>query len=58
MILDSNIIIYSTIPANTNIREYLKKHENKLAVSEISKLEVLGYNKLTTDERTNFEHFF
>lgn len=58
MILDSNIIIYSVIPKNTHIREYLKKNENKLAVSAISKLEVLGYSKLTPDERNAFEHFF
>jgi len=58
MILDSNVIIYSAIKQNGHIREYLKKNENKLAVSAISKLEVLGYNKLTPDERIAFESFF
>ena len=54
----SPLVVWNSRSANTNIREYLKKHENKLAVSEISKLEVLGYYKLTADEKTNFEHFF
>ncbi|MFH1050604.1 MAG: type II toxin-antitoxin system VapC family toxin [bacterium] len=58
MILDSNIIIYSAVPENIHIREYLKKNEKELAVSAISKVEVLGYYKLTSDERNTYEHFF
>ena len=44
MLLDSNVIIYASNPKNIHLREYLSKYEKVLCVSEISKLEVLGYH--------------
>jgi toxin FitB len=58
MLLDSNIIIYSSIPEYSHLRKFLMENENNLVVSEISKLEVLGYNKLSNSERIAFEFFF
>lgn len=58
MILDSNIIIYYAVPKNIQIREYLAENKKNLVVSAISKVEVLGYNKLKPVEKTAFEHFF
>ncbi len=58
MILDSNIIIYSAIPENTKLREYLRSNESELTVSAISRLEVLGYQKLSISEKSIFENFF
>jgi len=58
MILDSNIIIYSTIPEYKELREFLKKNEYSLAVSAISKLEVLGYHKLKPNEKKALTKFF
>ncbi len=56
LILDSNIIIYSIDPEYQSLREYLLNVD--MHVSEISKLEVLGYSKLTTEENQKFEYFF
>ena len=58
MLLDSNIIIYSVMPENSKIREYLSINESGLYVSSVSKIEVLGYHKLTGEEKTLFENFF
>ena len=58
MILDSNIVIYAVQPNYEKLREFLRENEYDLAVSAITKLEVLGYNKLTEDEREIFERFF
>ena len=57
MILDSNII-YSVQPNYDKLRDYLREHEYELTVSMITKLEVLGYNKLTEIEKEMFERFF
>ncbi len=56
LILDSNIIIYSIDPKYQSLRDYLLNVD--MHVSEISKLEVLGYSKLTTEENQKFEYFF
>ncbi len=56
MILDSNIVIYAALPGYDKLREYLKQKE--LIVSSITKLEVLGYHKLSKDEIDFFTHFF
>ncbi len=56
LILDSNIIIYSIEPEYQSLRDYLLNVD--MHVSEISKLEVLGYSRLTTEENQKFEYFF
>ncbi len=58
MILDSNIIIYSAMPEYAKVRSYLKENESELAVSAITKLEVLGYHKLSFEDKALFEDFF
>lgn len=58
MILDSNIIIYSTMPEYDKIRKFLAENTTELSVSTITKLEVLVHNKLTLDEKNIFNNFF
>lgn len=51
MILDSNIIIYSIRPDYVLLARYLQDNEQKVHVSLISHLEVLGYQAiLPSDE--------
>lgn len=56
MILDSNIIIYSALPEHKVLRDFIL--ENFPLVSEISRVEVLGYHDLTDAAVTYFESFF
>jgi len=58
MILDSNIVIYAVMPEYEDLRKFLKKHEYNLAVSAITKLEVLGYHKLSSREKEILQKFF
>ena len=55
-LIDSNIILYSYLPEY----EYLKRlfFEETVFVSEISRVEVLGYHKLTTPEESYFLDIF
>jgi len=55
-LLDSNLIIYSY----SNEYEYLRKFiiDGSSAVSEISRVEVLGYHALKTDEEEYFKDVF
>ncbi|MHB8337846.1 MAG: type II toxin-antitoxin system VapC family toxin [Ignavibacteriaceae bacterium] len=55
-LLDSNIIIYATKPANHFLRKFIS--ENTPFVSALSYLEVLGYHNLDKDEKKYFEIFF
>ncbi len=55
MILDSNII-YSTKPEYDFLREFIA--ENSPSVSAVSYVEVLGYHKLTDEEKELLEEFF
>ena len=56
MLIDSNIIIYASKPEYAELRRFIA--ENTPAVSAISYVEVLGYHKLTEDERQDLEAFF
>lgn len=56
IILDSNIIIYSLQPQNENLINWLKGHS--LYVSAISRLEVLGYHKITQNEILFAQRYF
>ena len=56
MLIDSNIIIYAAQPANTALREFIAQHAP--AISAVSYVEVLGYHRLTEQERQHFETFF
>ena len=52
MLLDSNIIIYAAQPENSALRQFMVEHSS--AVSALSYIEVLGYHKLTKQERLIF----
>lgn len=56
MLLDSNIIIYAAQPAYSALRTFIA--ENAPAVSAVSYVEVLGYHRLTDEDRKHFEEFF
>ncbi|MBF0242733.1 MAG: type II toxin-antitoxin system VapC family toxin [Desulfamplus sp.] len=56
MLLDSNIIIYAIKPEFSNLRDLVEKTHPM--VSAISYVEVLGYHKLTSEDREDFEEFF
>ena len=56
MLLDSNIIIYAIKPEFSNLRDLVEKAHPM--VSAISYVEVLGYHKLTSEDRQDFEEFF
>ncbi len=55
-ILDSNIIIYAAQPRHGFLRQMIT--EQKHFVSDITKLEVLGYHKLTEKDRNDLAYFF
>ncbi|MEW6531044.1 MAG: type II toxin-antitoxin system VapC family toxin [Thermodesulfobacteriota bacterium] len=56
MLIDSNIIIYAARREHEDLRRFIAQHAP--AVSAISYVEVLGYHKLTNEERRHFEDFF
>jgi toxin FitB len=56
MLLDSNIIIYAAQPEHTALRQFIAEHVP--AVSVISSIEVLGYHRLSEEERQFLERFF
>lgn len=56
MLLDSNIIIYSAQLEHVQLRKLIA--EDAPAVSALSYLEVLGYQRLTKQQRQYFEEFF
>ncbi len=56
IIVDSNVIIYLARSDTDSLKKTLSKMQ--LCVSAVSKIEVLGYSKLTDDDRTVFETFF
>jgi predicted nucleic acid-binding protein len=56
MLLDSNVIIYSAQPAHAPLRAFIAV--NSPSVSAVSYVEVLGFHRLTQQERVAFEQFF
>lgn len=54
--IDSNVIIYSAVKSNGNLRKWLRDH--RLVISVISKIEVLGFHKITPAEVQATETFF
>jgi predicted nucleic acid-binding protein len=56
MLLESNIIIYAAQPEHTALRQFIAEHAP--AVSVISYIEVLGYHRLSEEERQFLERFF
>ncbi len=56
MLLDSNLIIYASKPDYESLRNWMENHA--IVVSAVSQLEVLGYHRLTAEERNAFALFF
>ncbi len=56
IILDSNIIIYSIAPDYQFLQDYLAEY--KLYASAISKVEVLGFSRLSTLDKSDFIRYF
>lgn len=56
MLLDSNIIIYASKREHASLRRFI--NENSCSVSDVSRIEVLGYHLLTEKERGYLEEFF
>lgn len=55
-LLDSNIIIYADNPVYSNIKSFTKDLNN--SVSLITKLEVLGFTKITNEQKEYFNSIF
>lgn len=56
MLLDSNILIYAAQPEHTDLRRFIAEHAP--AVSIITYIEVLGFDRLGEAERSLLEEFF
>lgn len=56
VLVDSNIIIYAATDDSGKIGEWLSN--NELYVSVLSYIEVLGFSKLTQEDKDFFEEFF
>ncbi|MCZ6678059.1 MAG: type II toxin-antitoxin system VapC family toxin [Candidatus Poribacteria bacterium] len=56
MLLDSNIIIYAAQPEHRHLRSFIARYAP--AVSAISYVEVLGYHRLSNQDRHYFRRFF
>lgn len=56
MLIDTNIIIYAAQPEHEELRRFIAGRAP--VVSAISYVEVLGYHRLTAQEREYFEAFF
>jgi hypothetical protein len=56
MLIDSNIIIYAAQPGHEDLRRFVL--DRVPAISAVSCIEVLGYHRLTKQERQYFDAFF
>lgn len=56
MLLDSNIVIYSTQPEFQSLRDLVTEYSP--AVSVVSYIEVLGYHRLGSEDRKILYEFF
>ena len=58
MIIDSNVIIYAIKPEFRLLRTYLVSNATTLYVSSITRLESLGFHRLTIEEASQFDELF
>lgn len=56
MLLDSNLIIYAAQSGYDDLRDWMSQYP--ICVSALSQLEVLGYHRLTEEDRKFFVQFF
>lgn len=54
-LLDSNIVIYATQPANEWLRLYILSEP--FAVSQATRVEVLGWHRITPEDQKDLESF-
>lgn len=57
MIIDSNVIIYANEPENRELQVYLDARQSNLQASLISRLEVLGFPRITPTDRQDLTSF-
>lgn len=57
MLLDSNILIYAVQAQHTALRQWLAQ-QTDLSVSEISRLDVLSYHRLTETDKQDLDRMF
>lgn len=55
-LIDSNILIYAALPEYPQLKELLA--QDGIAVSELSRIEVLGYHSLTVEAEEYFNAVF
>ena len=55
-LLDSNVLIYAIQPQYSALRLWIT--QNDIAISDISKVEVLGYHKLSDADKQDFALLF
>ena len=56
MLIDSNIIIYASQSEHGELRKFIVDHTP--VISAISYVEVLGFHRLTAEDKIHFEEFF
>jgi predicted nucleic acid-binding protein len=56
MLLDSNIVIYAVQPRFVSLQQFLAARPS--VVSAITKVEVLGFHRITPEDKASFEAFF
>lgn len=54
-VLDSNIVIYAMLPANAWLREEIMSEP--FAVSQATRVEVLGWHQITPEDQQDLEEF-
>ena len=54
LLLDTNIILYSIVSSHYTAEELIRN--NKIFISEISEIELLGFHNLTTEEEKIIEN--
>ena len=56
-LLDSNVVIYAIEPARQPLRDWLRAHQ-PLHIASVTRIEVLGFNRITPADIAAFEGFF
>ena len=56
MLLDSNIVIYAAQPQHSDLLQFIRQESR--AVSIVSRIEVLGFHRISARERQICEAFF
>ncbi|TAE25130.1 MAG: type II toxin-antitoxin system VapC family toxin [Cytophagales bacterium] len=56
MLLDSNLIIYSAKPEHAFLKQFIL--DSQPYVSWVSRIEVLGFHRLTEEHKQYFDEFF